>query len=403
MQGLDEAGYVIFSVTWEFAEQFLSCIFYGRIRNIIQVVHEKCLLIPQVQWRGIWWEYAPFSGYRDAKVPLLMADLVYLSASSRSEAVQKGEAVEYFLALAPRPQLSETHKLEDVWLMYTAAADSSDFLRLLFQFGSRGALRWDLENCYGLTERALGSGGCGTVYLGQSKMQLPPQKESSRPLDMPAVPQVAIKKLNKSGGLAEETSIRSEIEFLAVAKGHPNITALFGVFCHEEQDDPAELPRARWCIVMSLYSAGDLFDYLAANGAMPEPAAVTLMLCLLSALTHLHRLGVVHRDVKAENILCLGDDGHSLWPPLCIFLDFRSKTIEDDIFQLSALLGTEWLEYLESEYLLTSMWLFQVKNIAQCILQVTEATGYPGSTGLGLLQFTYTGMGQNLLLPSLGE
>jgi serine/threonine protein kinase len=106
---------------------------------------------------------------------------------------------------------------------------------------------------------------------------------------------------------------------------------------------------------MSLYSAGDLFDYLAANGAMPEPAAVTLMLCLLSALTHLHRLGVVHRDVKAENILCLGDDGHSLWPPLCIFLDFRSKTIEDDIFQLSALLGTEWLEYLESEYLLTSM------------------------------------------------
>lgn len=25
------------------------------------------------------------------------------------------------------------------------------------------------------------------------------------------------------------------------------------------------------------YSAGDLFDYLAANGAMPEPTAVTLM------------------------------------------------------------------------------------------------------------------------------
>lgn len=237
-------------------------------------------------------------------VPLLMADLVYLSASSRSEAVQKGEVVEYFLALAPRPQsLSETQKLEDVWLMYTAAADSSDFLRLLFQFGSRGALRWDMQNCYSLTERALGSGGCGTVYLGQSKMQLPPHKESSRPLDMPAVPQVAIKKLNKSGGVAEETSIRSEIEFLAVAKGHPNITALFGVFCHEESDDAGELPRARWCIVMSLYSAGDLFDYLAANGAMPEPAAVTLMLCLLSALTHLHRLGVVHRDVKAENIL----------------------------------------------------------------------------------------------------
>ena len=95
-------------------------------------------LDPSAQWE--------FDGkmqlfHRDAQVPLLMADLVYLSASSRSEAVQKGEVVEYFLALAPRRQsLSETNNLEDVWLMYTAAADSSDFLRLLFQFGSRGGI-----------------------------------------------------------------------------------------------------------------------------------------------------------------------------------------------------------------------------------------------------------------------
>ena len=266
--------------------------------------------LPILSFSGGYLQGLTESGDLLFSVPLLMADLVYLSASSRSEAVQKGEVVEYLLALAPRPSPSSAATngdgdevpLEDVWLMYTQAAESSDFLRLLFQFGSRGALRWDLQNCYTLTERALGSGGCGTVYLGQSRMHLPAQKESAK-LDMPAVPQVAIKKLNKSGGLAEEASIRSEIEFLAVAKGHPNITALFGVFCYHEEEDAAELPRARWCIVMSLYSAGDLFDYLAANGAMPEPAAVTLMLCLLSALTHLHRLGVVHRDVKAENIL----------------------------------------------------------------------------------------------------
>ena len=65
---------------------------------------------------------------------------------------------------------------------------------------------------------------------------------------------MAIKKLNKTGGAAtcpfdafcnstkEEAAIRSEIEFLAVAKGHPNITALFGVFCDRE---PAEQEPAR--------------------------------------------------------------------------------------------------------------------------------------------------------------
>lgn len=31
--------------------------------------------------------------------------------------------------------------LEEVWLLYTAQVEHGDFLRLLFQFGSRGALR----------------------------------------------------------------------------------------------------------------------------------------------------------------------------------------------------------------------------------------------------------------------
>lgn len=52
-------------------------------------------------------------------VSLLMADLVYLSASSRSEGVRKGFG-EYVLALAPRPNTvteESAPELQDVWLL----------------------------------------------------------------------------------------------------------------------------------------------------------------------------------------------------------------------------------------------------------------------------------------------
>ena len=59
-------------------------------------------------------------------VPLLMADLLYLSASSRSEVVDK-EPGHYLLALATRNQSAETTgdgtPLEEVWLLYTAQVE----------------------------------------------------------------------------------------------------------------------------------------------------------------------------------------------------------------------------------------------------------------------------------------
>mmetsp|Transcript_19677 Transcript_19677/g.45784 ORF Transcript_19677/g.45784 Transcript_19677/m.45784 type:complete len:625 (-) Transcript_19677:326-2200(-) len=254
---------------------------------------------------------ASATGETTVNIPLLMADLVYMTAAKSPESDRPW----YLLVLAPRacpvkPKDDEPPSKEagdfmpfmDIWMLYTAPVEHSDFLRLLFEFGSRGALRWDLHECYTITEKSLGVGGCGTVYLGQSRMKLAAPKDTTK-VDIPAVPQVAVKKLNKSGGVTEEINIRSEIEFLAVARGHPCISALFGVFCYSEVGGESRGAAIRWNIVMPLYSEGDLFDYLAANGAMKETTAVTLMLCLLSALTHLHRLGVVHRDVKAENIL----------------------------------------------------------------------------------------------------
>jgi len=61
-------------------------------------------------------------------------------------------------------------------------------------------------------------------------------------------------------------------------------------------------------IVMDLVDGTDLRHLLKANGTLPPADASRLILQLLNALTVVHDMGIVHRDVKPENVL-VGSDG----------------------------------------------------------------------------------------------
>lgn len=50
---------------------------------------------------------------------------------------------------------------------------------------------------------------------------------------------------------------------------------------------------------------GDLFDAIAAAGKFSEPEAKRMTSDLASALSYLHSLNIVHRDVKPENLFVL--------------------------------------------------------------------------------------------------
>ena len=54
---------------------------------------------------------------------------------------------------------------------------------------------------------------------------------------------------------------------------------------------------------MELVDGGTLRDVLRARGALGVPAAFAVMEQVLSGLAEAHRLGIVHRDVKPENVL----------------------------------------------------------------------------------------------------
>jgi serine/threonine-protein kinase len=126
----------------------------------------------------------------------------------------------------------------------------------------------------------LGHGGMATVYRAHDK-------RLGR--------DVAIKVLHPHLRESREIAHRFAAEAKAVAKlRHPNIVEVFDV---SGQDDDEQF------LVVELVRGRTLRQILQQRGALPPEIAVAISVELLSALVHAHASGVVHRDVKPENVL----------------------------------------------------------------------------------------------------
>lgn len=128
--------------------------------------------------------------------------------------------------------------------------------------------------------RRLGRGGMGVVDLATD----PEDRE------------VALKRLSLHG-TPEEISrargrIRREADVLA-ALDHPALVGLLDVV-----DDGDDL-----VLVMPYLAGGTLAQRVGAHGPMRADEVMTVAARLLDGLTHAHRAGVVHRDIKPPNIL----------------------------------------------------------------------------------------------------
>jgi len=82
----------------------------------------------------------------------------------------------------------------------------------------------------------------------------------------------------------------------AAALNHPNIVAV-----QDQGWNQSGIPAV--FIVMELVDGHTLREYLNERGAIPVTDGIKFLLPVLSALGAAHRLGIVHRDVKPENIL----------------------------------------------------------------------------------------------------
>lgn len=130
----------------------------------------------------------------------------------------------------------------------------------------------------------IGSGGMATVYLAYDTV-----------LDR----EVAVKVLADRFAADQAFVERFRREASAAAGlNHPNIVAVY---------DRGEA-EGTYYIVMEYLSGPDLKKVIRDQGPLDPPVAVDNALQILSALTAAHGAGIIHRDIKPQNVM-VGEDG----------------------------------------------------------------------------------------------
>ncbi|GAA4577612.1 serine/threonine-protein kinase [Planotetraspora kaengkrachanensis] len=161
----------------------------------------------------------------------------------------------------------------------------------------------------------LGSGGMGTVW---------------RAADRVLGREVAVKELRGPAELAgperEAFTLRTFREARAAGRlNHPGVVAVYDIF---------EYGGHPW-IVMQLVRSRTLGSLVQEEGPLPPRRVAGIGVQILAGLRAAHAAGVLHRDVKPDNVL-ITDEGRA------VLTDFGIATLEDDspVTRTGTLIGT---------------------------------------------------------------
>jgi serine/threonine-protein kinase len=225
-----------------------------------------------------------------------------------------------------------------------------------------------LEGRY-LVEARIATGGMSTVYRGTDNR-----------LDRP----VALKVMDSRYAGDNQFLARFQLEARAVARlKDPGLVAVY------DQGLDGQHPF----LVMELIDGGTLRELLRERGPMPPHAATAVLRHVLGGLAVAHRAGLVHRDVKPENVL-ISDEGEV---KLADFGLVRAVA-QAGITSTSVILGTA--AYLSPEQVSSGNAGPRSDVYAVGILAYELLTGVTPFTGDNALAVAYQRMNNDVTAPS---
>lgn len=130
--------------------------------------------------------------------------------------------------------------------------------------------------------KILGQGGMGKTYLAKDK----------------AGDSYAIQKINKS-----RLGIENSKELCKNFSSLQSINSPYIVKYYELYEETHSI-----YLVMEYCSGGDLFDKLFASSKFIEPVSAKIIYMILQALAYLNKVGIVHCDIKPQNVMFSSPD-----------------------------------------------------------------------------------------------
>lgn len=147
-------------------------------------------------------------------------------------------------------------------------------------YSKQSTRRKDVQFGEYILGRTLGEGEFGKVKLGWKR---------------DGTVQVAIKLIRRETVATNPSRLPKIYREISILRelSHPNIVRL-----HEMVERDRHIG-----IILEYASGGELFDYILKHRYLKDPAARRLFAQLVSGVGYLHKKGIVHRDLKLENLL----------------------------------------------------------------------------------------------------
>jgi serine/threonine protein kinase len=174
-------------------------------------------------------------------------------------------------------------------------------------------------------ESLIGAGGVGSVY-----------RASHRDLRIP----IAVKVLHHHFQQDVEFCRRFHAEALAASRlDHPNLMRVL---------DFGQEPDGLLYLAMEHLDGKCFADILHQGRALPLPRIVDVVMQVCAGLAHAHSRGIVHRDIKPDNVvLVVNKDDDERPDELVKVCDFGIAVLESDDVETKAVVGTP--DYMSPE------------------------------------------------------